>query len=252
MPKIVFFGSSRFSELALDELEKAGFSPVLKITNARDPLPQEAELKALEPDLIVVASFGKILPMTLLDLPRGKSLNIHPSLLPRLRGPAPIQGTILGLAEPGVTIIRMDEKMDHGPIVAQEKAELSPWPDHYAQVEEKLARLGGSLLARIIPDWLEGKIKELPQAESEATYIKMVKKEDGLISPEDPAEENLRKVLAYSSSPGAYLMFKRKTGQEIRVIVREARIESGRFLPLRVIPAGRKEMDWEAFLRGNA
>jgi methionyl-tRNA formyltransferase len=250
--KYVFFGSSRFSEFVLDELEKTGFSPLKKITSAREPLPPLDELRALEADVFIVASFGKILPKELLEIPKYGSLNVHPSLLPELRGPAPIQGLILGQGSPGVTIIKMDVEMDHGPIVAQEKASLEPWPDYYAIVEEKLARTGGKMLASILPRWATGEITPTEQDHRHATFIKMVKKEDGLLDLTAPAETNLRKVLAYSTWPGAYIIFKRKTGDDIRVIMKNAKIEDGQFIPTRVIPAGKQEMVWEDFLRGNA
>jgi methionyl-tRNA formyltransferase len=250
--KFVFFGSSRFSDFVLEELEGAGFHPLLKITDARKPLPDLNELKALEPNVFVVASFGKILPQTLLDFPSYGSLNVHPSLLPELRGPAPIQGLILGKGEVGVTIIKMDAEMDHGPIVAQEKVELSPWPDHYAPVEEKLARAGGKLLSSILAQWVEGTAVSKEQDHNKATFIKMIRKEDGLIDLSENAEFNYRKVLAYSTWPGAYFFFKRKTGDEVRIVVKDAAVKDGVFTPTRVIPAGKKEMDWQDFLRGNA
>lgn len=250
-PKIVFFGSSRFSTFVLEELVKSGFSPVLNITSARDELPME-KLREIGADVFVVASFGKILPKELIELPRFKTLNVHPSLLPLSRGPAPIQDTILKDLQPGVTIIRMDEKMDHGPILAQREVKIDPWPDRYAVVEEKLARKGGELLAQILPQWLEGLIEEAPQDDSQASYMNMIKKEDGLLNLEDSPEVNLRKVLAYSTWPGAHFLFKRKHGDEKRVVIKEAQVVDGVFTPLVVIPEGKREMSWESFLKGNA
>lgn len=250
-PTIVFFGSSQFSKYVLDRLEKTGFKPVLNITSARDELPME-KLREINADLFIVASFGKILPKELIEMPRFGTLNVHPSLLPALRGPAPIQGTILGLGAPGVTIIRMDEKMDHGPIIAQEHVQMNPWPDHYAIVEKILGTAGGDLLCSIIPKWIKNEINETEQDHSSATYVKLIKKEDGLLDLSAPAEENLRKVLAYSTWPGAYLFFRKKTGEEIRVIVKNAKIVEGKFIPTIVIPAGKREMIWQDFLRGNA
>ncbi len=241
--KFVYFGSSRFSEYVLDELKKADYFPVLDISSAKNPLPELPEA-----DMFIVASFGKILPQSILEKPKYGCLNVHPSLLPKYRGPAPIQNQILDNAEPGVSIIKMDEKMDHGPILAQESVEIEPWPDHYETVEEKLGRAGGKLLVKV----LENKLVETPQNDAEATYIKMIKKEDGLLDLNDSPETNLRKVLAYSTWPGAYLFFKRKTGEEVRVVVKDAVVENGVFTPTRVIPAGKREMNWQDFLRGNA
>ena len=248
--KFAFFGSSKFSEYVLDELEKAGYSPVLNITSAREELPMD-KLRELDADVFIVASFGKILPKELIEMPKYKTLNVHPSLLPILRGPAPIQGIILGQGESGVTIIKMDEKMDHGPILAQEKVEITPWPDHYAIVEEKLARAGGRLLVKVLEDPSNLPLAGEAQNDSDATYIKMIKKEDGLLDLNGEPETNLRKVFAYSTWPGAYIFFKRKTGDEIRIVIKNAKIEAGRFIPTRVIPEGKKEMNWQDFLRGN-
>ena len=256
-PAFVFFGSlpagkvgSQFSRYVLEELELAGFSPLLSITSARDTLPTE-ELGKAGADVFVVASFGKILPKELIELPRYKTLNVHPSLLPQLRGPAPIQDTILGKGVPGVTIIRMDEKMDHGPILVQAKVLVTPWPDHYHVVEEKLGRAGGKILAKVLSKWVNSEIREIPQNDSQSSYTKLIKKDDGLLNLNDRAEVNLKKVLAYSTWPGAYIFFKNKRGKEVRVVIKDAKVEGGQFFPTRVIPAGKREMDWQDFLRGN-
>lgn len=247
----IFFGSSSFSGYVLDELRKMNLSPTLIIDSAREPLPMET-LRELKADFFVVASFSKILPKELLEIPRLGTLNVHPSLLPALRGASPIQSAILGGGVPGITIIKIDEKIDHGPIIAQEEVPITPWPNHYAVVEEKLGRAGGRLLAKLIPEWSSGDIKEKPQDHALATYTKLIKKEDGLIELAGPAEENLRKVLAYSTWPGSYMFFKSKTGKEIRIVIKDAKVEAGKFIPTRVIPAGKREMDWQEFLRGNA
>lgn len=248
--KFAYFGSSKFSEYVLNELKKAGFEPALNITDAKAPLPELTQ----DIDMAIVASFGKILPAEYLKIPKFGFLNVHPSLLPKFRGPSPIQAQILNSQanEVGVTIIKMDEKMDHGPILSQRKVVLNPWPDHYGIIEALLGQEGGLLLAETLPKWLSGEIGEKEQAHEEATFVKMIKKEDGLLNLGDEPEANLRKVLAYSTWPGAYIFFRRKQGDEIRVVVRNAKIVEGQFIPTRVIPAGKKEMDWESFLRGNA
>jgi methionyl-tRNA formyltransferase len=250
--KYVFFGSSQFSVYVLDELRSAGFVPVLTITSAREPLPTD-KLREIGADVFIVASFGKILPLEVINMPKYGSLNVHPSLLPKLRGPSPIQNLILQDEKTGVTIIKMDEEMDHGPIIAQEEVAIHPWPDKYEVVEEKLARAGGKLLVEILSKtYSDSALSEGKEQEHDkATYTKLIKKEYGLLDLSRPAEENLRKVLAYSVWPSAYMMFKRRTGQEIRVVVKDAEIKDGAFLPTHVIPAGKKEMSWQDFLRGN-
>lgn len=244
--KFAFFGSSQFSKHVLDKLERAGYMPALNVTNAKEPLPELTS----DIDVAIVASFGKILPKEYLEIPKHGFVNVHPSLLPKLRGPSPIQSQILNSEtnEVGVTIIKMDEKMDHGPILAQRKVILNPWPDHYAIIEALLGQEGGKLLVEV----LGNEFNEHPQNHEEATYCKLVKKEDGLLDLNDKPEKNWRKVLAYSTWPGAYIMFKRKQGDEIRVVIKNAKIEDGKFIPTLVIPAGKKEMDWQSFLRGNA
>ena len=249
--KFVFFGSSQFSSYVLEELEVVGLSPILNITSGQNLLPID-ELKKIDADVFVVASFGKILPKEIIDLPKHKTLNVHPSLLPQLRGPAPIQNIIMGLGEPGITIIRMDEKMDHGPILLQAKVSITPWPDHYRVVEEKLGKASGKILGVLLPKLVEGKINETLQNHDQATYTKLIKKEDGLLNLNDRAEVNYKKVLAYSTWPSAYIFYKNNRGKEIRVVIKNATLTDGKFIPTRVIPAGKKEMGWQDFLRGNA
>jgi methionyl-tRNA formyltransferase len=257
MVKFVYFGTqpaggqgSKFSEYVLEELKNSGFEPVLNITSARDKIDMD-KLREISADVFIVASFGKILKDELINMPKFKTLNVHPSLLPKLRGPAPIQSAILGEDKTGVTIIRMDEKMDHGPIVAQEVVDITPWPDHYSVVEEKLGRAGGKLLVSILDGWVNGEVKEVPQDDSQATSMKFIKKEDGLLDLSDSAEKNLRKVYAYSTWPGAYIIFNGRTGEK-RVVIKDAKVLDGVFTPTHVIPAGKKEMDWQDFLRGNS
>lgn len=272
--KFVFFGGSQFSRYVLEELKLMGFSPLFVISSARDPLPI-TQLKKSGAEIFIVASFGKILPKELIELPKYKTLNVHPSLLPQLRGPTPIQNFILnepglrraeagsGLAEAGVTIIRMDEKVDHGPVLAEAKVSITPWPNYYHVVEEKLGRAGGKMLGALLSKWIEGDppdrttsvvragIPETPQNDALASHTKLIKKEDGLLDLADPADKNLRKVLAYSTWPGAYFFYKNKAGKNIRVIVKDAEIKDGEFHPTRIIPAGKREMNWQDFLRGN-
>lgn len=246
--RFVFFGSSRFSTFVLDELQKAGYEPILNASNAKMPLPEIPN----DTDVCIVASFGKILPDEYLKIPKHGFINVHPSLLPELRGPAPIQGTILGHSNPGVTIIKMDREMDHGPILAQENLTIEPFPDHYDVVEEKLARAGGKLLVEILPKYLDGSMTPQEQDHNKATFIKMIKKEDGLLNLADEPEINLRKVYAYSTWPGAYFFYKRKDGKEMRVIIKNAKIENYKLEIISVIPEGKREMPWSDFLRGNA
>jgi methionyl-tRNA formyltransferase len=235
-PTFVYFGSSKISEFVLDELRARGFEPILNITSARGPLPELPDA-----DLYIVASFGRILPGDVIYKPRFKTLNVHPSLLPKLRGPAPIQGAILSEERTGVTIMRMDEKMDHGPLLAQEEVTLTPWPDMYEVVEEKLGRAGGKLLAEVILKWISGEIKEVEQDHSKATNTKLIKKEDADITNDSP-ESALRKIYAYHVWPRARL------GD---LIVTQAHLEEGKLVLDKVIPPGKREMPYESYLNGQ-
>ncbi|MEX0932455.1 MAG: methionyl-tRNA formyltransferase [Parcubacteria group bacterium] len=248
--RFVFFGSPDVSHYILDELEKKGLRPLKVVSSSRDPLPLE-ELQELDADVFIVASFGKILPEELIYMPKYKTLNIHPSLLPRLRGTSPIKSTILLNEKPGVTIMLMDKEMDHGPILAQKELALEGILRH-PELEKKLWETGGELLAEILPDWIEGKVSEVPQDESQATYTHKISKEDGLLNLNADAETNLRKVYAYDPWPGTYFFFRTKMGKDIRIVVKNAKIQDGKFIPTRVIPEGKKEMSWDDFLRGHA
>lgn len=167
-------------------------------------------IESQNPDLIVVAAYGQIIPKEILEIPKYGCLNLHPSLLPRWRGPSPIQFTILnGDEETGVTIILMDEKMDHGPILAFEKLEIKNKKWKYKELERELANLGAELLIKTIPKWIEGKIKPLAQDESKATYSKILKKEDGKIDWSKSAKEIERQIRAFDPWPGSYCLWPR-------------------------------------------
>lgn len=160
-------------------------------------------LRERHPDVIVVAAFGYILPPQVLNLPPFGCINVHASLLPRYRGAAPIAAAILaGDEETGVTIMLMDEGLDTGPILAQRSCPIGP-EDTTASLSEKLARMGAELLLEVLPQWLQGRIEPQPQ-EGEASYAPMLRKEDGLINWNLPAEEIERRVRAFNPWPGAY------------------------------------------------
>ncbi len=163
-----------------------------------------AELRALAPEVIVVCAYGQILRRPVLEVPPRGVLNVHPSLLPRHRGPSPIAAAILaGDAETGVTIMLMDEGMDTGPVLAQRSLPVSPF-DSAGTLGEKLSHLAAELLLDTLPRWLRGEITPQPQDESRATVTRLLRKEDGAIDWRLPAEEIWRRVRAYDPWPGAY------------------------------------------------
>ena len=145
----------------------------------------------------------------------------------------------------GVSLMLIDEKMDHGPIIAQEKVTVTEWPNLEA-LKKITAKVGAKLFAANLENWLNRKIKPIEQKHAEATFTKKVEKADGLIDLEtgDPYT-NFRKIQAYSLWPQAYFFI-----NDLRVIVKAAEYKNGTLIIKRVIPAGKKEMSYEDFLRG--
>ena len=177
---------------------------------------QEAELlAALKPDIIIVAAYGRILPAAVLELPRYKCINIHPSLLPRYRGPSPVAAPILnGDPVTGVTIMLIERKVDSGPIISQEGLAISD-EDTTESLSQRLAVMGARKLVETIPRWVEGKIEPRMQDDSRASYTRMEAKEDGLLDWNLPAVVLWRRVRAYHPWPGCYFDWK---GGRLRVM----------------------------------
>lgn len=250
--KIIFMGTPEFGATILEGLVSAGYRPVLavtapdkpvgrnqtitpppvKITAEKNKIPVsqpekildlKSEISILKPDLIVVAAYGEILPKEILDIPKSGCLNVHPSLLPRHRGPSPIQTAILnGERKTGATIILMDEKTDHGPILAQRPLIIDE-TETGKTLTEKLAGLGAGLLLETIPKQLKGLIKPVPQDDIKATFTKTLTREDGRIIWKKTAQETEREVRAYYPWPGSYTVWP-KTGQLLKVKILKARV----------------------------
>lgn len=238
--KIVFFGNGEFAAIILEKLAKSDYKPTVVVTQPAKPVgrhqfitPSPAKkiaekhniavyelktlknkgteklIKSFEPDLIVVADYGKIIPKNILAIPKFSFLNIHPSLLPKHRGPSPIQYTILNNdEETGVTIIKMDEQVDHGPIVAVSDFRFPIFDLTYSELLKKLAEMGSDLLMKTLPRWLGGKIKPIPQDEARATYTKILTREDGKIDWQKSAEEIERQIRAFEKWPTSWCEWK--------------------------------------------
>ena len=269
-------GTPEFGAIILEGLINGGYKPILVITEPDKPVGRKqvltpppvkvlakrykisvkqpekiaslkSELLDLKPDLILVAAYGQILPKEILEIPKYGCLNVHPSLLPRWRGPSPIQYTILsGDKKTGVTIILMDEKIDHGPIIAMlnVKGEISNVT--YQKLHDKLAKLGAELLIETIPKWIKGKIKPKPQDESKATYTKILTREDGKIDWKKPIDYIERQVRALNPEPGTYTLYK---GKILKIL--ETEIQNNKLIIKKVHLAGKKPMSFEDFLRGH-
>lgn len=273
--KIIFWGTSEFAIPALEALCAAGYSVMAVVTAPDKPAgrkqllappsvktwvmkhetwstipilqPEKLDKKfmlhasSFMPDIFIVAAYGKMIPADILAIPKQGALNIHPSLLPRWRGPSPIQYTILnGDTETGVTIMKVDEKMDHGPILAGRELAISNFPKQiatqfdgaskfpiskttYSELHDVLAKLGAKLLVEILPKYCAGEITPMPQDESKATYSKLLKKEEGHIDWSCPVEEIERMVRAFNPWPGAYGFWNRN-GKKLKIDIVRARV----------------------------
>jgi methionyl-tRNA formyltransferase len=172
-------------------------------------------IRAVQPDLIVVAAFGLLLPKALLDLPPLGCLNVHPSLLPRHRGASPVQAAILaGDVQTGVTIIRLIERMDAGPILAQVETALSAEEDAPA-LEARLADMGAALLVECLEPWASGRLEARPQYEALATYCRRLDRADAELDWSRPAEELARVVRAFRGRTDAFTFW---TGRLLKVL----------------------------------
>jgi methionyl-tRNA formyltransferase len=161
-------------------------------------------LRSWNPDVIVVAAYGRILPQVILDLPPKGCLNVHGSLLPKYRGAAPIQWAVMnGEPETGVTIMVMDVGMDTGAILEQAVVLISA-EDTAGDVAARMAEVGGGLLVSTLQKWTEGRVVPQPQNESEATLAPILKKEDGLLDWSQSAKTLANRIRGLSPWPGAY------------------------------------------------
>lgn len=204
-----------------------------------------SRIKNISPDLIIIVAYGKIIPKEIIDIPKKGILNIHTSLLPRHRGASPIHHAILaGDKEIGVTIMKIDEKMDHGPIVAQEKIIISE-NETYETLYKKLSGFGAKLLIETLPLWFEDKIKEKEQDHSKATFTKIIKKDDGKITEANTALEIYRMFRAFMPWPGVYFEIKTKNSTLLRVKITDMSLiscESSNRKPLEVFLNANKEL----------
>ena len=164
----------------------------------------QRELASLEPDLIVVAAYGKILPREVLSAPGYGCINVHPSLLPRHRGPSPVATAILeGDAVTGTSIMILDEGMDTGAILSAREVPMGP-SDTTESLTPRLFQLGGEMLAELLPAWMEGRLSPRPQDDSRATITRKLEKGDGEARWELPAVELHRRLRAYTPWPGLF------------------------------------------------
>lgn len=240
--KIVFFGTSNFAVPALKSLINFGYNVVAVVTQPEKPVGRARvimpspikktgfehhitvfephnlrkdeelfkEFEKLNPDVCIIAAYGKLIPFRHLDVPKYGFINIHPSLLPKYRGPSPIQTAIMnGDTETGVAIMKIDEEMDHGPILGITNYELRI-TDYYERTENDLAKLGAELLIDILPKYLNSEIKPKDQNHDQATFTKLLTREDGRIDWNRKAERIYNQVRALNPEPGTWTTWKGK------------------------------------------
>ena len=165
----------------------------------------QGELASLSPDVIVVAAYGKILPPEVLNIPPYGCVNVHPSLLPKYRGPSPVATAILeGEAHTGTTIMLLNEGMDTGPILACRQVPIESGVATTESLTPLLLDVGAALLVEVLPRWLNGEITLQPQDDSRATITKKLEKSDGEVKWELSAEEIERRLRAFTPWPGLF------------------------------------------------
>ncbi len=292
--KIVFIGTTEFGIPTLEKIKDqlvliitqpdkpAGRSlkitpPAVKIWAERNGIKflqptkiidAKQALLDVEPDLTIVAAYGQIIPKEILDLAKKGSVNIHGSILPKYRGASPIQAAIAnGDPETGITLIQMDEKMDHGPIVAKRTTVIET-NDTYLSLHHKLAKLAADFVEEILPGLAQGTIQAQEQQHDKATYVNMLGKNDGKIDWSTPAVEIERKIRAYNPEPGTWTTL---GGKIIKILEAEVvpdhkielpgkiyvsggevvvkTLDSGLILK-KVKPEGKNEMTGKDFLNG--
>jgi methionyl-tRNA formyltransferase len=288
--RVVFAGTATFAGPTLSRLVEAGHHVALVITQpdriggrGMKPLESAIKLQAIKlglpifqperirsedaqlrirelaPDLMVVVAYGQILPASLINAPRLGTLNVHASLLPRHRGPAPIEWAILnGDRETGITIMQMDAGVDTGPVLLQEAVAIAP-DETAGQLEGRLAVLGGRLLLRAIDELQAGRIEPVPQPSDGATHAPRLRAEDGKLNPATMTVQALdRKVRALAERVGTWITL---DGVQLKVFRGHPDGAVGQGLGLETIngiyvvdevqPQGGRRMSAAAWLRGR-
>ena len=272
--KIVYIGTDPFAEMILRGLILLDLNIVKVITEAGKPagrnkqictsvVAQTAqdfkkslietakisdltqEIKKLEPDLILLAVFGQIIPDEILKMPKLGSINIHPSLLPKYRGPSPIKTAILeGEKKTGVTIMKMASRVDAGEILMQEEIEIDEF-DNSLSLRDLLANLSLRMLLEFLPHFQAGDIKSVEQDESKASFSHKFKKEDAQIDWQKSPKIIDRQIRALFGWPGTFTMIGDK-----RLIIHQAHLDSGKLVLDVVQVEGKNPVFWSDFLRG--
>lgn len=280
--KFAFFGTPDLAVTVLSVLEQNQLVPELVVTNPDAPVgrkqiltPSPVKLWAqardiavfqpltlkdktqLEPlitqtwDLFVVVAYGKLIPEWLINLPKHQTLNLHPSLLPKLRGASPIRSAILNdQQETGVTIMLLDAELDHGPILAQKPVPLPTWPIKGRELDQVLATAGGELLSQTIPAWAAGEITPQAQNHTQATFCTKITKDLSELSidpyhlPQDhEAYQTYLKICAFDVWPETFFMY-----QGRRIKIKAAHLDNNQNLVIdTIVPEGKNAIDFQTY-----
>jgi methionyl-tRNA formyltransferase len=268
--KIIFAGTPEFACEALDALVGANLVPDLVLTQPDRPAGRGkklaasavkqfaerqgievwqpvtlkdaaivADLAARQPDLMIVAAYGLLLPQAVLDIPRLGAVNVHASLLPRWRGASPIQAAILaGDTESGISLMQMDAGLDSGPVIATESLQIGE-QESAGSLHDRLAKLGGALLVRTLPDILEARVQPAVQDPAKVTHAGKFNAKDAMLDWTQLADINARKVRAFNPHPGAWFEL---DGERIKCRAASA-IDAKTNIPGTVISSGPEGID---------
>lgn len=208
-----------------------------------------AQLKTFGCDYAIVVAYGKIVPQAVIDLYPQGMINVHYSLLPKCRGASPVESVLLhGDTVTGVTIQKLALAMDAGDILAQTQVAIKP-DETAPQLKTRLIEIGTQALIDLLPYYGAGTVSQTPQDHTQATFAKKIQKEERELSLSGDAQKNWNKYRAYAEAPGTHF-FVEKNGVRVRVKIVTATFKDGVFIPLRVTPEGKKEMDYSIFLHG--
>lgn len=289
----VYFGGEPLGVPVLEELQSAGLTPSLIVCSPDKPVGRkqvmtappvkvwaeansvevwqpegyksdeaqaaaETKLRSLQAEVFVVVAYNYILPQWLLDIPTKGVVNVHPSMLPLLRGASPIRTAIKDNLRDaiGVTIMQMDAKMDTGPILEQMPMPTSDelWPVLGPDLDIALARMGGAMLADVLPDYVAGAISPQEQQHDQATYCGRLSKVDSEVKLDpfhlpigQPAKELMNYVAAFTGIGDTWFTHEGK-----RVKIKEAELSQGKFCPMIVIPEGKSAIDFTVWLQNAA
>lgn len=301
--KIVFFGTPAFSVPFLDILIKKDYNVLAVVTAPDKPVGRKqelkkspirelaenykipiltpekiksnqnftAKLKSQKPDLCVLVAYGKIIPKEVLSIPRLGFVNVHPSLLPKYRGSSPLQYALMeGKKETGITIMRLDEKMDTGDILYQMKVKIEEG-ETSESLHGKIGRIGSEFLTEKLPEILDGKAKATKQDDGKATYTKLISRQDAMIDFSQSVIDIENKGRAFYPWPGLFMEF---NGKRLKVILPKAVVKTvkdakpgktivtddgkfaimgkdGMLIPERLQLEGRKELSNNEFVNGT-